>query len=48
MSCYSEKLLIIKICSFYTLKEKEKSVIFTEEDVYKDSIKTDTFNLRIK
>lgn len=48
MSCYSEKLLIIKICSFYTLKEKEKSVIFTEENVNKDSIKNEMFNLRIK
>lgn len=48
MSYYSEKLLILKFCSFYILKDKRKTVIFMEESVNKDSIKTETLNLQIK
>lgn len=48
MSYYSEKLLILKFCSFYILKDKRKTVIFMEESVNKDSIKNETLNLRKK
>lgn len=48
MLFYSEKLLILKIYSFYILKDIRKTVIFMEENVNKDSIKNETLNLPIK